>query len=153
MAEAVTTFAPGTPDVLQKICMRSLSDLAVRKEQTSLEELKARIEEAEAPRGFIKALQAKAVAGLPALIAEIKKASPSKGLIRNNFHPAQLAKAYTDGGATCLSVLTDTPFFQGSMEYLQQARTACSCPFCARISCWMPIKYTRHAQLVRIVFY
>jgi len=128
MAETVSTFAPGTPDVLQRICARSLIDLAARKEQTPLEELETRIKQAEAPRGFIKALQAKATAGLPALIAEIKKASPSKGLIREDFHPTELAKAYADGGAACLSVLTDTPFFQGRMEYLQQAKEACALP-------------------------
>jgi len=128
MAETVTTFAAGTPDVLQKICTRTVSDLALRKEQTTLNELKARIENAQPSRGFINALKAKQALGKPALIAEIKKASPSKGLIRENFQPAQLAKAYADGGAACLSVLTDTPFFQGSMDYLQEAKAACALP-------------------------
>ena len=128
MAEAVTTFAEGTPDVLQKICTRTAQDLAVRKAQTSLEELQERITEAEAPRGFIRALKTKAASGLPALIAEIKKASPSKGLIREDFAPSKLAQAYTDGGAACLSVLTDTPFFQGHMDYLQEAKSACALP-------------------------
>lgn len=128
MSKTITTFAPGTPDVLQKICTRTLQDLNKRKQLTSLKELKERIPDTGSPRGFIKALRHKADAGAPALIAEIKKASPSKGLIRADFEPANLARAYTDGGAACLSVLTDAPFFQGCMEYLQQARAACPLP-------------------------
>jgi indole-3-glycerol phosphate synthase len=79
-------------------------------------------------RGFAAAIEDKIAAGKPAVIAEIKKASPSKGVIREDFHPAQIAASYTAGGATCLSVLTDVKFFQGSHDYLRQARAACPLP-------------------------
>lgn len=79
-------------------------------------------------RGFAAAIEDQIEAGKPAVIAEIKKASPSKGIIRENFHPAQIAASYAAGGATCLSVLTDVKFFQGSHDYLRQARAACTLP-------------------------
>lgn len=79
-------------------------------------------------RGFAAAIEGQIEAGKPAVIAEIKKASPSKGVIRENFHPAQIAASYAAGGATCLSVLTDVKFFQGSHDYLRQARAACTLP-------------------------
>jgi indole-3-glycerol phosphate synthase len=79
-------------------------------------------------RGFAAAIEAKIASGKPAVIAEIKKASPSKGILREDFHPAQIATSYMAGGATCLSVLTDVKFFQGSHDYLRQARAACTLP-------------------------
>ena len=94
----------------------------------SLAELEAQAKAADAPRGFAKALIAQAKLKQPAVIAEIKKASPSKGVIRENFVPAEIAVSYEKGGATCLSVLTDIDFFQGSDLFLQQARAACKLP-------------------------
>ena len=115
-------------DVLKRILARKQEEVAERRDRVSLFELKARAASAPPVRGFADAVQAKIAAGLPAVIAEVKKASPSKGVIRADFDPAAIARSYEAGGAACLSVLTDIDFFQGSDAYLQQARAACSLP-------------------------
>jgi indole-3-glycerol phosphate synthase len=117
-----------TPDILKKIVQRKREEIAERRQQRSIEALRSMLDSAPAPRGFVAAMQAKLAAGLPAVIAEVKKASPSKWVMREHFVPAEIAKSYEKGGAACLSVLTDIDFFQGSDEYLQQARGACSLP-------------------------
>lgn len=115
-------------DVLAKICADKADAVAARKAAKPLSSLEAALKEASPPRGFHAALSRRAGAGDVALICEIKKASPSKGLIREDFEPATLARAYAEGGATCLSVLTDEPYFQGHDDYLKQARAAVDLP-------------------------
>ncbi|WP_455199888.1 indole-3-glycerol phosphate synthase TrpC [Kaarinaea lacus] len=117
-----------TPDILRKILNRKLEEIAERSATTSLNELKSRIASASPVRGFVSAIKSTIHQGKPAVIAEIKKASPSKGVIREDFDPVAIARSYQQGGATCLSVLTDVDFFQGSDAYLQQAREACDLP-------------------------
>lgn len=114
-------------DKLVEICTAKRAHVADCQARRPLRELEAALPR-EAPRGFIQALQAEVAAGRPGLIAEIKRASPSKGLIRADFDPAALARAYAAGGAACLSVLTDTPYFQGTVEHLVAARGAVALP-------------------------
>jgi indole-3-glycerol phosphate synthase len=119
---------PDTPDTLAKICGDTLAEVRQRKAATPLDEIRARCRDVPPPRGFGTALMETAAAGRVGLIAEIKKASPSGGLIRADFDPPSLARAYQAGGATCLSVLTDAPYFQGSPEHLRAARAAVKLP-------------------------
>ena len=116
------------PTVLENILARKVQEVAERSARVSLAELENLAKAADAPRGFAKALIDQAKTKQPAVIAEIKKASPSKGVIRENFVPADIARSYEKGGATCLSVLTDIDYFQGADAYLQQARAACKLP-------------------------
>ena len=116
------------PDILEKIISRKHAEIAERRVTTPVATLQEQLASAPAPRGFCEALRQRVAAGKPAVIAEIKKASPSKGVIRENFDPAAIARSYEAGGATCMSVLTDADFFQGAENYLIEAREACSLP-------------------------
>jgi len=116
------------PDVLVKILTRKHAEVVERKRNMPAAELAAKALDCPPPRGFASALQAASRAGKPGVIAEVKKASPSKGVLREDFRPAEIAQSYQRGGAACLSVLTDIDFFQGSDAFLQQARAACELP-------------------------
>ena len=116
------------PDILQKILLTKEREVAERRSRTQLEQLKSEIEHLPDTRGFADAIAGVVKAGRAATIAEIKKASPSKGVIRADFDPARIARSYAEHGATCLSVLTDVEYFQGSDAYLQQARSVCELP-------------------------
>jgi indole-3-glycerol phosphate synthase len=117
-----------TPDILKKILARKAEEIEERSAEISLQSLSRQLESVPATRGFLAQLEQKTAAGRPAVIAEIKRASPSKGLLRDPFVPADIAQSYAAHGAACLSVLTDRDFFQGADEFLQQARAACPLP-------------------------
>lgn len=116
------------PDILKRILARKREEVDARAAVTSLHSLQQAVQQIAPVRGFSAAIEATIAAGGDAVIAEIKKASPSKGVIRENFNPADIAASYQRGGASCLSVLTDIDFFQGCDDYLQQARKACELP-------------------------
>jgi indole-3-glycerol phosphate synthase len=117
-----------TPTVLRKIIARKWEEIAERKKTVSLADLKQSLVHPQPVRGFVQAIADKIAAGQSGVIAEIKKASPSKGIIREHFVPAELARSYERGGAACLSVLTDVDFFHGADTYLQEARAATDLP-------------------------
>ena len=115
-------------DILNKIVAVKHQEIAAAKRRKSLEVVRADAESRVLTRDFVGAIRAKISAGKPAVIAEIKKASPSKGVLREDFIPADIAQSYAEFGASCLSVLTDVQFFQGSVDYLKQARASCQLP-------------------------
>ncbi len=115
-------------DILKKILARKVGEIRERSARVSLRELSARAADAPPPRGFVDALETKIAAGAAGVIAEVKKASPSQGVMRADFHPAEIARSYAAGGAACLSVLTDVDFFAGADAYLREAREACDLP-------------------------
>lgn len=116
------------PTVLEKIIERKREEVAQRRRVVGLDELERQAAATGPVRGFARALQERTAARQPAVIAEIKKASPSKGVLREDFRPAEIAASYAAAGATCLSVLTDIDFFQGADRYLQEARAVCNLP-------------------------
>jgi indole-3-glycerol phosphate synthase len=117
-----------TPDILKRILARKVEEVVARSEETPLSELRKQVDAASPVRSFVRAIEHKIQQGHSAVIAEIKKASPSKGVIREHFVPAEIARSYEQHGAACLSVLTDRDFFQGGEEYLVEAREACQLP-------------------------
>src|SRR5210317_2238690 len=119
---------PDTPDILKKILSRKIEEIQSRSAQVDLAAMRRRSKAAESPRGFVESMRSRIDSRQAAVIAEIKKASPSKGVIRADFDPVQIARSYAEGGAACLSVLTDIDFFQGHDDYLLAARDACQLP-------------------------
>ena len=118
----------GTPDILKKIVARKAEEIRDRCERISLHDITEKSRHADPVRGFASSLRTTLAAGRPAVIAEIKRASPSAGVLREDFDPPAIAASYQAGGATCLSVLTDHDFFQGSEADLRRARAACALP-------------------------
>jgi len=116
------------PDILNRILARKQQEIAARRQTTSFDSLQQRMHEASPPRGFVASLKHRVEKGEAAVIAEIKKASPSKGVIREDFDVVEIAQSYAAGGASCLSVLTDQDFFQGHEDFLIAARSACELP-------------------------
>jgi indole-3-glycerol phosphate synthase len=116
------------PTILKKILARKYDEVTERRLRVSEQKLLELIAKQESPRGFVEALRRKIVAGEAAVIAELKRASPSKGVIRENFDAPEIARSYEEGGAACLSVLTDVDFFQGNDEYLRQAKSVTTLP-------------------------
>ena len=116
------------PTILRKILQRKYAEVTERRKLRSITELEQQVLNQSPLRDFAQAIQTRITQGAPAVIAEVKKASPSKGVIREDFKPADIARSYQDGGAICLSVLTDVDFFQGADAFLQQAREACELP-------------------------
>ena len=121
-------MSTNTPDVLKKILKRKVEEISAAVAAESLSALSQRASQASLPRGFVSSLKSRIDQGESAVIAEIKKASPSKGVIRENFDPAEIARSYARGGAACLSVLTDIDFFQGDAQYLIEARAVGELP-------------------------
>ena len=121
-------LAVDVPDILKRILIRKVEEISERRKRCSLSEMRDNAASAKAPRGFAAAMACQLSRGEAAVIAEVKKASPSKGVLRDPFDPAAIARSYEQGGATCLSVLTDADFFQGSEAALQAAQAACSLP-------------------------
>jgi len=118
----------GTPDILREIVEHKRREVAARAAKVKLAELKRKAASAKPPRGFTNAIQNRIALGQPAVIAECKKASPSRGVIREDYSPTAIAKSYVAAGATCLSVLTDADYFQGADDHLIEARQACTLP-------------------------
>ena len=129
-------------DILADIAAYKREEIAAAKRRRPLAALEREAKAASAPRGFLAAIERRRAVGDYALIAEIKKASPSKGLIREKFDPPALAAAYQAGGATCLSVLTDAPSFQGSLDHLRTARAACTLPVLRKDFMYDPYQVT-----------
>ncbi len=117
-----------TPDILKKIILDKAEEIVARRSRISLDEIKSKVKDTVPTRGFTTAIKQRISEGKLAVIAEVKKASPSKGVIRENFDPVEIALSYEKAGATCLSVLTDEKYFQGNDQYLIDARAACNLP-------------------------